>query len=448
MTRDCRASMVLSLIALFLTPPDLAARQVPRAIDPSLVLEQFDVSTDGDLLVVPVTLGKKPYRFVVDTGATNTLYDKSLKTCLGEPKSIETIQAVSGETTVELFDAPDAFVGKLNLKAEETVGCLDLGQLRQASGLDVYGIIGMDFLRDHVVHLDSDSGKLSLLKSAPSGPGTPLLITFEGNYPLVDVNLPGLAPQGFLVDTGCCGTGTGSLEVTVFDGLVSRGTARTVESSLFTDLRGDGRTRNAVVTVMKIRHLQHANLLFSDHWGSAHNILGLGFWERYNVTFDFPHHLIFLQPSKQINKADRQNLSGIHLIRIEGRIVVEVLDRGSPADRAGIHAKDLLLKIDGEDATAIRLHVIRQRLCAESKTVRLTVKRGDRVIEVPLELREQRANRAVRGQGSRNSSRGFGIAASVAANSAQDSVPSAPHLDLFLIGSGRWGGESCVRPSK
>ena len=160
-------------------------------------------------------------------------------------------------------------------------------------------------------------------------------------------------------------------------------------TSLFTDLRGDGRRRNAVVTEMKIRNLQHANLIFSDHTGFGTNILGLGFWERYNVTFDFPNHLIYLQPSKQVNKADLQDLSGIHMERIEGRIVIEVLDAESQASRAGIQPKDLLLKIDGEDATAVRLHAIRLRLSSEGKTVRLTLKRGDRVIEVPLELREQ-----------------------------------------------------------
>jgi predicted aspartyl protease len=390
-TRNCRASMLLSLIALFLTSSELAAQQPRRAIDPSLVLEQFDVFNDGDELVVPVTFGDKRYLFVVDTGAEITIYDKSLRSCLGEPKSVDTVQAASGETTVEFFDAPDAFLGKLNLKTDETVGCHDLGQLRQVSGLETHGIIGMNFLRHHVVHLDSDSGKLSFLKSAPSSPGTPLLIIYDENAPMVEVELPGIELQRFLVDTGSSGNGSGSLETTVFSGLVSRGALRTVASSLHRDIRGTSRTQNAVIAEIHLRHLKHANLIFSDHWGSAPNYLGLGFWERYNVTFDFPNHLIYLQPSKQINKADLQDLSGIHLLRVDGRIVIDVVDPESQASRAGIQGKDLLLKIDGDDATAIRPHVIRQRLCADGKTVRLTIRRGDRVFDVPLELRERRA---------------------------------------------------------
>jgi hypothetical protein len=184
------------------------------------------------------------------------------------------------------------------------------------------------------------------------------------------------------VNTASCGTGAGSLDTKVFDALVSRGKARLVQSNLVSEIVGDNRRRNAVVAEMNIRHLRHTNLSFSDHWGPGTNILGLGFWERYNVTFDFPNHLIYLQPSKQINKPDTQDLSGLKLGRIDGRVVVKAVDKESPAARAGIQAQDVLLRIDGEDGTSIRLYEILLRLHSEGKTVRLTIKRGDRLFGV------------------------------------------------------------------
>jgi hypothetical protein len=71
--------LLVSRIALFLAPPGLAAQQPHRTINPSLVIEQFDVLTGGNWLIVPVTFQKNQYLFTVDTGATMTVYDESLE---------------------------------------------------------------------------------------------------------------------------------------------------------------------------------------------------------------------------------------------------------------------------------------------------------------------------------------------------------------------------------
>jgi hypothetical protein len=56
-----------------------------QAIDRSLILEEFDIPTDGDVMTVPVKAGDKEYRFMVDTGCNVTLFDMTLKPLLGPP---------------------------------------------------------------------------------------------------------------------------------------------------------------------------------------------------------------------------------------------------------------------------------------------------------------------------------------------------------------------------
>ncbi len=189
MIANLRVSIFLSLVSFPFAPFGLAAQEAKRPIDPSLVIEQFDVPSDGDVLTVPVAFGKKPYLFVLDTGCSVTVYDHSFKPELGNVQSLEQMDGPNGMAWTEMFHSPEAHLGKLSLKTQELVSCDDLGPIRRVTGLEVYGIIGMDFLRRHVVHLDSDTGKLSFLRTVPQDPGTAVLITYDGDVPSIVAKL-------------------------------------------------------------------------------------------------------------------------------------------------------------------------------------------------------------------------------------------------------------------
>ncbi len=130
-------------------------------------------------------------------------------------------------------------------------------------------------------------------------------------------------------------------------------------------------------------------------------MLGLRFWERYSVTFDFPNHLIYLKPSKTFALPDPIGLSGINTLRIGGRVVIDRIDEGSPAAKARIRVKDVVLRIDGQDLATMRLHAFRLRLCEGGKTVRLSIRRGDRTLDVPVVLPARGAIKAVQGAANR-----------------------------------------------
>jgi hypothetical protein len=56
-----------------------------QASDREAVLERFKLSRDSKILLLPVEVQGKKYSFVLDTGATTTVYDTSLRSILGDP---------------------------------------------------------------------------------------------------------------------------------------------------------------------------------------------------------------------------------------------------------------------------------------------------------------------------------------------------------------------------
>jgi predicted aspartyl protease len=125
----------------------------------------------GAALLVPVHVnGSGPYRFVLDTGATMTCIDGRLAARLELPED--------GRVGVGMGIGQAA--GALRLVAIDSLrvgeatalglsGCaLDLEQF-QAMGLEVEGLLGLNYLREFRVTLDFRAERLTLERSP--GPG-------------------------------------------------------------------------------------------------------------------------------------------------------------------------------------------------------------------------------------------------------------------------------------
>ena len=130
------------------------------------------MSRDGDALLVPVRLNGKDRWFMIDTGAYSTaLVDVSVP--LGKSRESVSFRTAGGMTKAGVYDMPDATVGGLPLGVVTVLGA-DLKSIREVFGLPVEGLIGMDFLSRHIVHIDFDRGKLLLLKAVPRVPAARL----------------------------------------------------------------------------------------------------------------------------------------------------------------------------------------------------------------------------------------------------------------------------------
>lgn len=371
----------------------LSALALPRGVpaeraDADLVLERFQVAREADFLTVPVTVGGKTYPFVLDTGSTNTAYDLSLQEALGRPLRAIELKTAMGAKTVNVFRSPKARLGSLDLAAGEEVIGVDLAFLRQVSGQDVYGIVGMDFLYKHILRIDLDRGRIDLMKSVPATPGHPVDFFWgPGRVPVIEADVAGLGAKEFRVDTARGGFGSGELRTALLEGLVAKGKCMVAGEANATGVKGSLVSRIGKLDGFTLGRHTHRGLYFGE---SERNLLGLGYLSRFVVTFDFPGGRMYLAKGRHFDRPDPLDMSGLHLLRIDGEVVVHSVDKGSPAAASSIRPGDVILDFRDRRLPPLPLRSLRLTLSEEGAEVNLTVIRGRERLPVSLRLKNWR----------------------------------------------------------
>jgi predicted aspartyl protease len=135
-------------------PADSAAGEIP-----------FQLAGPGDAaIIVPVFInGQGPFRFVLDTGATFTCLDPVLSRRLALPERPGTLgvgAGIGGAGRVRLVRMDSVRVG--GTVAEDLTGCeVDLSQAKQV-GIEMDGLLGLNFLKPFRVTLDFEREVMTL----------------------------------------------------------------------------------------------------------------------------------------------------------------------------------------------------------------------------------------------------------------------------------------------
>jgi hypothetical protein len=373
-------------IAVIILALQIPFRSDAQGPDASTIIEQFDIPDDGDLMLVPVVIRERRQLFFVDTGCSHVVYDTSLRHLLGKPHDEVMVRTLTGTIKAEVFNAPEAKLGRLDLRVPDPrsalpVACVDLSEMRVAQGEGIRGVLGQSFLREHIIRLDFDLAKIFFLRAAGNDAGIAIRMMFVGDQAFVQTELCGIGKAMLNIDTGLAGL-SGFLHPLYTKALESR--------RLFYDLGtrdGIGAAGAATRRVLRLPWLQlstfrHSGLVFSEHSENLPSSIGLGYLSRYIVTFDFPNSLMYLRPSKHFARRDNDDFRGaaawgISLARHRGEVMVETLAAGRPGKAAGILPGDVLLAVNGQDVRRARLFSIHRRFTLDENEVRLTVRRGD-----------------------------------------------------------------------
>jgi hypothetical protein len=262
----------------------------------------------------------------------------------------------------------------------------DFRKIREISGHEVYGFLGMSFLARYVVHIDFDRGEVIFLRAVPRHAGQRLPIRMESGWPTLELTLPGpkgRRPHVFVLDTGACGFGSGDLRSDQFEQLVKEGKLLVVKKTLFESAAGSSTSRIGQLDMTELPGFRHRKLLFGE---AQRNLLGLNYLSRFIVTFDFPGRGLYLVKGERYGRPDLWDHSGLHVFRPKGQTAIHSIDPGSAGAAVGLKAGDVLLTVDGRPTDRMTLHALRQLLCAEGRTIRLTVRRGGQELAVTLKL--------------------------------------------------------------
>jgi hypothetical protein len=118
-------------------------------------------------------------------------------------------------------------------------------------------------------------------------------------------------------------------------------------------------------------------------------LLGEPFLARHRVIFDYPHHLLILEPAGAVSP-DPFDRSGAFLVRdADHRFVIRTVAAGTPVAEAGLARGDVLRSLEGAPAETLSLVRIRDVLSAQTAApVALVVRRHGRDVAVSIRLRD------------------------------------------------------------
>jgi hypothetical protein len=346
------------------------------------VLAEFAMEPQSDLILLPVRVGGKELNFLLDTGTTVSIFDSSLSS--GAPVAQALIKPPSGASVErDLYAAPEASVGGLDMRPAGPVLYHDFSMLRAVADRDISGLIGMAFLKDRVVQIDLDQGKVRFLDPAAApasdwGVGVPMRLNRRG-IPVVAADVGELGPVDFELDTG--DNGGGNLVRDLFERLFPRKRGARGKSLLFTGVTSSplGRAPKVSIGKLTLRGIVLGRAGISS--------LGMDFVRRSVITLDFPRQTMHIKPGARFKVPDETDMSGLHLLRREGLITALAVDAGSPADQAGMLAGDVIAAVPGQPEAERDLVALRRLLrSGAGRRVALSVLREGRAIPVELRL--------------------------------------------------------------
>jgi hypothetical protein len=359
------------------------------------LLASCQIPKDGDAIVLPLSVGQKQVLFFLDTGASGTLVDLSLRSVLGEYVATETMGTLKDEVLVNCYESPELSLGNLRLQMGKSVACMSLTGFGSAAGRNIRGVLGRDCLEHYIVQIDWDAGELRLYSPAvqpDSGWGSVFFMDYPRaseigggrlRRPTVSVSIDGVRVP-FMIDTGASVIGIDNELIRNLRNNHELGNLASAAQTM--TFGGNTVAAGYAMKSFSLGPFEHKNLICSHtRW----NLLGLSYLSRYRVTLDFPHRRLYLKKGRRYQEADRDDMSGLHILREDNSTVVKIVDSDSPAARADIRPGDRLLRIDGQEAAKISLFDLRNMLkSGNGKKITLTIARADKQEDKTIELKE------------------------------------------------------------
>lgn len=358
---------------------------------------------NNDHIIIQLSINDSPSMyFMFDSGAGGILINKDIADSIGLESATERINTGAvGTHSVSILKGNTIKLGEtqinnINMMRDEN----EFEQLD--SGEEIAGIIGFHILSRFVVKIDYDSYELILYNRsnyAYDGDGIVMPIVLTYNLPLtissIKVNNDTEFEGFFLVDTGARA-----------DLIIS---SPTVNKYNMIDAVGDhyvlktevgSSGKKAKIMYGRVNSLDFAENVFSNipvvlsqaesgvlSFEGIDGIIGNRVLKRFNIIFDYPRSLIYLEPNANMNKRFATNVSGFTIFFNSAKPYVKnVIDR-SPASRAGLKNGDELIAIDGKIVENLHADEIRAYFEEEGKNLELVIKRGSKLKYTEIKLR-------------------------------------------------------------
>jgi hypothetical protein len=349
-----------------------------------------------DLIYVPVTIGTSEHLCVVDSGAGAYVFHTSLRPKLGASVGQTQIASADGSISpAELFKFPDARISTITLNKDAPALCCDLSSIREVTGRDIDGIIGLPLFQSYIVQMDFDAYRIVIYSpsiSPNAAWGEPMNLAYnKAKLPTVLVEFGDGISEQCIVDTGLAGSVW--LSSKLYAKLLNKElvvAGGEIPGAIVTGYR----TLNAGnVPYMILGSIEDNDVAVRD--GGAESRIGLYYLRRFRVTIDIPHDRMYLARGAEVDKPDKQRAVGIGLLRKNEKTVVTWIEPNSPAEDAGISVTDELVTMAGEPVAGrplAEIYWMLRRKADSSGKLKLMFRRDNEEREVEVTIRDASYN--------------------------------------------------------
>jgi hypothetical protein len=367
--RHMIARVVLAVSLLQLLPFYIRAQEqfVPN---PARLITRFPFKMlTGGIIIVQAALDNFPdsLNFVLDTGSGGISLDSLTVAYLKLQKtpSMRTIRGIAGVKTVDFtyhhrLNLPGLRVDSLDFHIN------DYDLLSSVYGIRIDGIMGYSFLRRYIVLVNYEKLELEIYT-----PGT--FVYPKGGYYLRPVfsNLPMQRLQvkdakavdaRYYLDTGA------GLCMLFSQDFIDDSAFISKKRKLYpTQAEGLGGKKNMLLTVIKevkigpYRFRKVPVYIFDDEYNVTSypvlgGLLGNDLLRRFNVVLNYPEQLIYIKPNAHFFDVFDYSYTGLGMYVVDGAIKVVDVIKGSPADKAGFQADDVVVSVGNNLSNDIQVY--------------------------------------------------------------------------------------------
>lgn len=263
---------------------------------------------------------------------------------------------------------------------------IDLSGQKTLQGREVAGILGYDFFAHYTVVLDFDAQVMTLY--APNGldpknRGEIVPFTLEKKTPHIPVTIK-VAGHDAVERTLLVDSGSGdSLDVDDLSGAPDH-----VEV-----VGGVGLGQEFHTVLGRAEWMRLGSFRLDAPFGAVGGVplIGIGTLRRFDIVFDYARSRILLKPNRFFAEPFAMDASGLDLRWTDDLTSFAVHDvaQDSPATDAGLTAGDVIVAIGNQPASNFTIEQIQRLLTKGGNSVFLTVRRGNELRYVTLDLRKR-----------------------------------------------------------
>lgn len=362
----------------------------------------FEVRNNKIVLSVSVNnIG--PLSFVLDTGAANSLVslDKVEQLKLKTLSKIPVAGAGNSEVFGYIVEPVQIQVSGLKTATFPVQVAFPLAELSKFEGSRVDGILGYEFFSNFVVEIDYHLKRLRLYpkdRFAYTGAGSRIPLEFRNNHPhfkgSIQVSTGENIDADFILDTG---SGLSLAVTKTFaekhnllpklqtkiktpTGLGVAGVTHGFVGRLKSLKLGGYSIDNPIITLM----MDGKGVFATSEYFEGN--VGGDLMKKFRVFLDYERKQMILEKNESFLEKQTYDASGLFLSQEANGITVVGVADNSPAIEAKIEVGDVILEVDGRQASTLRLERIRERFMVP-KPAKLKIRRGEKQLNVNLSLR-------------------------------------------------------------